>query len=104
MKVTHALANRGQERVAIPLHLLCSRPVEDHFLDKHPDLVRDMKRAGITFTNSCPLTFLGIPGITKTEFAVTNSNKAREYTNSRFFKDEDILEIVLSGEIPEGAA
>ncbi|MEL4455757.1 aconitase X [Lutimonas vermicola] len=103
MKVTHELSNRGQERVAIPLHLLCSTLVKDHFMDKHPELVRDMIRAGITFTNSCPLTFLGIPGITKTEFAVTNSNKAREYTNSRFFRDEDILEIVLSGEIPEEA-
>ena len=73
-------------------------------MDKHPELVRDMTRAGITFTNSCPLTYMGIPGITQTEFAVTNSNKAREYTNSRFFVDDDILEIVLTGEIPESAA
>ena len=104
MKVTHALANRGQEKVAIPLHLLCSTLVKNHFMDKHPELVRDMTRAGITFTNSCPLTYMGIPGITQTEFAVTNSNKAREYTNSRFFVDDDILEIVLTGEIPESAA
>ncbi|WP_439185047.1 aconitase X [Carboxylicivirga taeanensis] len=103
MKVTHELANRGKKKVAIPLHLLCSTLVKNHFLDKHPELVRDMLRAGITFTNSCPLTFMGIPGIIQKEFAVTNSNKAREYTNSRFFEDEDILEIVVTGEIPERA-
>lgn len=104
MKVTHGLSNRGQERVAIPLHLLCAPPVKNHFIEEHPDLFRDMMRAGITLTNTCPLTFLGIPGITQTEFAVTNSNKTREYTNARFFKDEDLLEVVLTGEVPEGAA
>ncbi|BAQ15615.1 hypothetical protein [Methyloceanibacter caenitepidi] len=87
MKVTHALSDRrGHERVAIPLHLLCSPLVKNHIMEEHPDLVRDMMRAGITFTSTYPLTFLGIPGITLTEFAVTNSNKAREYTNARFFK------------------
>ena len=103
MKVTHALANRGQEKVAIPLHLFCSPPVRQHFEAEHGELVRDMNRAGITFSNTCPLTFMGIPGITETEFAVTNSNKTREYTNARFFKDEDLLEIVLTGQIPTGA-
>ncbi len=103
LKVVHALSNRGQEKIAIPLHLLCSTLVLNHFMDKHPELVRDMKRAGITFTNSCPLTYMGIPGIIDYEFCVTNSNKAREYTNARFFTDEDILEIVLTGEIPEDA-
>src|SRR5581483_103407 len=67
MKVTHALANRGQEKVAIPLHLFCSPPVRHHFEAEHGELVRDMSRAGITFTNTCPLTFMGIPGIAATE-------------------------------------
>jgi hypothetical protein len=31
---------------------------------------------------------------------VTNSNKAREYSTSRFFKDDDLLEVIVSGEIP----
>ena len=103
MKVTHALANRGQEKVGIPLHLFCSPLVFNHFLEEHAELVRDMKRAGITFTNTCPLTFCGIPGITATEFCVTNSNKTREYTNSRFFGDGPLLEIILTGEIPAEA-
>jgi predicted aconitase len=103
MKVTHALSNRGQEKVAIPLHLFCSPLVKNHFEEEHAELVRDMKRAGVTFTNTCPLTFAGIPGITKTEFCVTNSNKTREYTNSRFFNDDALLEIILTGEVPADA-
>ena len=103
MKVTHALANRGQEKVAIPLHLLCSPLVFDHFLDEHSELVRDLKRVGVNFTNTCPLTFAGLPGITKTEFFITNSNKTREYTNARFLNDDAVLETVLTGEMPADA-
>lgn len=103
MKVTRALSNREQEKVAIPLHLFCSPLVKNHFIEEHAELVGDMMRAGITFTNTCPLTFLGMPGITETEFAVTNSNKTREYTNARFFEDDEILEIVLTGEIAADA-
>ncbi len=103
MKVTDALSNRGQEKVAIPLHLFCSPLVLNHFEQEHPELMRDMKRVGITFTNTCPLIFCGIPGISATEFCVTNSNKTREYTNSRFFNDGPLLEIILTGEIPADA-
>jgi predicted aconitase len=103
MKVTHALANRGQEKTAIPLNLFCSTPVREHFIAEHSELARDMKRAGINFPDTCPLMFMGIPGVAQTEFAVTNSNKTRVYSNSRFFKDADLLEIVITGKIPKDA-
>ena len=102
-RVTRALSNRGQDKVAIPLHLFCSPLVFDHFLDEHPELVRDLKRVGVNFTNTCPLTFAGIPGITATEFFITNSNKTREYTNARFLNDETLLETVLTGNMPADA-
>jgi predicted aconitase len=102
-RVTRALSNRGQDKVAIPLHLFCSPLVFDHFLDEHAELVRDLKRVGVNFTNTCPLTFAGIPGITATEFFVTNSNKTREYTNARFLNDDTLLETVLTGEMPADA-
>jgi hypothetical protein len=103
MKVTHALANRGQEKTAIPLNLFCSTPVREHFMAEHSELARDMKRAGINFPDTCPLMFMGVPGVAQTEFAVTNSNKTRVYSNSRFFKDADLLEIVITGKIPKDA-
>jgi predicted aconitase len=100
MKITHALANRGQERVAFSTYLFASPLVLDHFEDEHSELVRDLKRVGVKFTSMCALLFTGLPGATKTEFCVTNSNKAREYSTSRFFEDDTLLEIILSGEIP----
>jgi extradiol dioxygenase family protein len=100
MKITHGLANRGQEKVAFSTYLFASPLVLDHFEDEHSELARDLKRVGVKFTSMCALFFTGLPGATKTEFCVTNSNKAREYSTSRFFEDDTLLEIILSGEIP----
>ena len=99
-KITLALKDRGQEKVSVPTYLFCSPLVRDHFEDQHPELVRDVKRAGVKFTNMCALMFAIMPGVGETEFMVTNSNKAREYSTSRFFKDDDLLEVIVSGEVP----
>jgi predicted aconitase len=99
-KITLALTDRGQEKLSVPTYLFASPLVRNHFEDKHPELVRDVKRAGVKFTNMCALMFAIMPGIGQSEFMVTNSNKAREYSTSRFFKDDDLLEVIISGEIP----
>jgi hypothetical protein len=61
-----------------------------------------MKRAGMSFSNMCALSFTGLKGYAETEFAVTNSNKTRKYSPSRYFPDDVLLEIILTGEMPEG--
>jgi predicted aconitase len=99
-KITLALTDRGQEKLSVPTYLFASPLVREHFEDKHPELVRDVKRAGVKFTNMCALMFAIMPGVGEKEFMVTNSNKAREYSSSRFFKDDDLLEVIISGEVP----
>jgi hypothetical protein len=101
--VTEALKKRGQKKVAIPIHLFCANVVRDHLIDEHPILVRDMKRGGMTFSNMCTVTFTGLAGYQETEFAVTNSNKTRKYSSARYFPDETLIEIVLTGKMPKGA-
>jgi len=101
--ITTELKNRGQEKLKIPMHLFCSIPVRDHLLDEHPLLVRDMKRAGMSFTNMCALMFTGLRGFGESHFPVTNSNKARKYSSARYFPDDILIEIVMTGEIPADA-
>jgi predicted aconitase len=101
--VTEALKKRGQKKVAVPIHLFCATVVRDHLIDEHPELVRDMKRGGMTFSNMCAVMFTGLAGYQETEFAVTNSNKTRKYSSSRYFPDEVLQEIVLTGEMPKEA-
>ena len=102
-RVTTELKKRGQDKIKIPMHLFVANPVRDHLLDEHPLLVRDMKRAGMTFSNMCALMFTGLKGYNESHFAVTNSNKARKYSSSRYFPDDILLEIVMTGEIPADA-
>jgi predicted aconitase len=101
--VTEALKKRGQAKVAMPTHLFCATVVRDHLIDEHPELVRDMKRGGMSFSNMCALMFTGLKGYQEKEFAVTNSNKTRKYSSSRYFPDDVLLEIILTGKMPKGA-
>ena len=101
--VTEALKKRGQKQLKVPMHLFTPKPVRDHLLDEHPELVRDMKRAGMNFSNMCAVMFTGLAGYAETEFAVTNSNKTRKYSSSRYFPDDQLLEICITGEMPKDA-
>jgi predicted aconitase len=101
--VTEALKKRGQEKLEVPMHLFCATIVRDHLLDEHPVLVRDMKRAGMSFSNMCAVMFTGLKGYQETEFALTNSNKTRKYSSSRYFPDDVLLETCITGKVPKGA-
>jgi hypothetical protein len=37
------------------------------------------------------------------EAVITNSNKLRAYSTARFFPDEELIEILVSGEIKGGS-
>lgn len=102
-RVTKGLKKRGQDKLKVPMHLFVSIPVRNHLLDEHPVLVRDMKRAGISFSNMCSMMFTGLKGYNENHFAVTNSNKARKYSSARYFPDDILMEIVMTGEIPTDA-
>jgi hypothetical protein len=101
--VTEELKKRGQDKIKVPMHLLCATVVRDHLVDEHPELVRDMKRAGMSFSNMCAVMFTGLQGYAETEFAVTNSNKTRKYSSSRYFPDDQLLEICITGKMPKDA-
>ena len=101
--VTEAMKKRNQKKGGVATNLFVAHVVRDSRLDEHPLLVRDMKRAGMTFTNTCAVTFAGLKGYTETEFGVTNSNKTRKYSNSIYLKDGPLLETILTGEMPKEA-
>jgi predicted aconitase len=102
-KITEELERRGQDKVALPIHVFVSVVTRNHVLDDHPLLVRDMKRAGMNFTNMCTLMFTGMKGFSDREFCVTNSNKTRKYSSARYFPDDVLLEVAMTGKIPKSA-
>ena len=98
-RIRDELKKRGLKKVAIPTHLFSATLVRNHLLDEHPVLVRDLKRAGVTFTNTCVVCFSGLKGYSDSEFGVTNSNKTRKYSNSLYVKDDQLLESIMTGEL-----
>jgi hypothetical protein len=75
--------------------------VRDHFFMESPELVRDLYAADVRFSNTCTVCFAGMKGYTDGNFAVTNSNKTRKYTNSRYVPEmEKMLHVIVTGEMP----
>ena len=99
-KVVSALKAKGQKKVAIPVILACSLVVRSKLLDEHPVLLRDALRGGVRHTTICTPGYEGLKGMAELERGVTNSNKARYYSNLRLFGDDDLIQIALTGKIP----
>ena len=103
-RVTEAVEKRGQKTAAIPTLLFCSNKVRDHLVEAEPLLVGKMKLAGMKFTNMCTVSYAGMKGFSERIYGVTNSPKTRNYYPSvRYLKDDDLLEVICTGEIPKDA-
>jgi hypothetical protein len=99
-KLHHALKEKGQEKVAVPVIMASAPVVRDRLLDEHPVLYRDMLRAGVEYTTICTPAFQGLRGMADIDRGVTNSNKARFYSRLRLYDDDDLVQIALTGKLP----
>ena len=52
-----------------------------------------LKKFGVKISSICPLMYTNNP-IAGSKPIITNSNKLRTYSKSRYYKDEDILKII----------
>jgi predicted aconitase len=96
-KINSALQERGLSQLAVET-VLCAAP---QVLDKFKADVaahERLKHAGVKLSVACAETlFEG--DVSAGEAIVTNSNKLRAYTTARFFPDEELTNILVSGEI-----
>lgn len=99
-----ALKERNQTEVAMPTVLFSSTVVRDHFFHENPVMYRDLHVAGVRFSNTCTVCFAGMKGYSEDNFGVTNSNKTRKYSNSRYLREPEMLEALMTGEMPASAA
>jgi predicted aconitase len=99
-KFDQALKESGQEKFTIPVVMASAPVVKAHLLDEYPVLFRDMLRANVQFTTICTPAFQGLRGMRDIERGVTNSNKARFYSNLRLYDDDDLVKIAMTGKVP----
>ena len=101
--VTEALDKAGKKEAAIPVYMFMPNPVRNRAIEEHGELISKMKRAGMHATNMCSVSYAGMKGFSERVRGVTNSAKTRNYSTIRYFPDDVLVKIIVTGKIPKGA-
>nr|AIU93941.1 hypothetical protein LRS1606.507 [Rhodococcus sp. NS1] len=94
-----ALRASGRRTVAIRTVLSAAPAVVAEFKQRHRELYEPALAAGVTVASMCPALHMNTPA-TSSRPVITNSNKLRTYTTSRFFTDREVLDRI-AGAHPE---
>jgi len=96
-KIQKALRARNLNRLAVQTIIFAAPQVLEAF-KTDVEAYEQLRRAGIKLSVGCAETlFEG--GVSAGEAIITNSNKLRGYSTARFFPEEELVEILVSGEI-----
>ena len=99
--LTEALDKAGQTEAAIPVYMFMPNKVRDRAIEEQGNLISRMKRAGIHATNMCSVSYAGMKGFSERVRGVTNSAKTRNYSSVRYFPDQILVRIIVTGKIPD---
>ena len=98
--VTEALEKAGKEKAAIPVYMFCADVVRNRFIEEEGELASKMKRAGMVQTPMCGVTWAGTKGFSDRVRGITNSAKTRNYSTIRYFPDQTLVDIIVTGKVP----
>ena len=94
VKVEESLKNNGKKKVTIPTVFTAAPGVLEVF--NKTEYAQRLKDTGVITSYICPLMYMNNP-LCKKMPVITSSNKLRTYTTSRYYKDEEILNIITGG-------
>jgi hypothetical protein len=97
--ITAALDKAGQEKTAIPVYIFMPTVVRTRILMEEPELAGKAKAAGVSYTNMCAVVYSGMKGFSERVRGVTNSAKNRNYSSIRYFPDQKLVDIMLTGKV-----
>ena len=89
--VAAALKKNGLKKVSVPTVFTAAPAVAEEF-NKTP-YGQKLKDTGIILSYICPLMYMNNPLAAKMP-VITNSNKLRTYTTSRYYTNAEILDII----------
>jgi predicted aconitase len=93
-RVEIALAQNGREKLSVPTVFTAAPGVLKEFV-KLPEAEK-LKNTGALLSEICPLMFMNNPLCGKKP-VITNSNKLRTYTSSRYYTDDEIVLKICGG-------
>lgn len=94
LDVEKALKESGKKKVCIPTVFTTAPDVMDKF--NKTEYAQRLKNTGVILSYICPLMYMNNP-LCKSMPVITNSNKLRTYTTSRYYTSAEILEKITKG-------
>ena len=91
--VSDGLKKNGLKKVSIPTVFTAAPGVIEKFKKEHSAEAKKLVDAGIVLSYICPLMYMNNP-LAKKMPVITNSNKLRTYTTSRYYTSAEILDII----------
>jgi len=98
-KINSLLNETGNDKVKLETVFFAAPDIIKCFKENTVEF-NDLIKSGASLSSSCPNLYMANP-LAQKKPVVTNSNKHRIYSTSRYFNDEDILGIIVSGNLPE---
>ena len=93
-KIIDKLSENNRRKVAVRTILTTSPQVADLF--RKTETYSKLIKTGVRVSSICPLMYTNNP-IAGKKPIITSSNKLRTYSSSRFYKNDDILNIITRG-------
>lgn len=90
-KVDEKLKEKGRTKVAVPVVLTTAPAVIKEF--EKTEYYKILMSRKVILSYICPLMYMNNPLAQKVP-TITNSNKLRTYTSAKYYRDEEILEII----------
>ena len=94
VKIEAELKKNGKKKVVIPTVFTAAPGVLEVF--NKTEYAEALKGTGVITSYICPLMYMNNP-LCKKMPVITSSNKLRTYTSARYYKDEEILNIITGG-------
>ena len=94
VKIEAELKKNGKKKVVIPTVFTAAPGVLEVF--NNTEYAEVLKATGVITSYICPLMYMNNP-LCKKMPVITSSNKLRTYTSARYYKDEEILNIITGG-------
>lgn len=92
--IINNLKENGRKKVCVRTILTTSPAIRVEF--EKTDLYKKLIKCGVRVSSICPLMYTNNPIAGRVPI-ITSSNKLRTYSSSRYYKDQEILEIITKG-------
>ena len=89
-----------KKKTAIPVYMFCANVVRIRMVAEEGELAGKMLAAGMVSTPMCGVTWAGTKGFSDRVRGVTNSAKTRNYSTIRYYPDQTLVDIIVTGKVP----